>query len=53
MPGGRGRSAKRVFINVSVRESTRKAMNVLTRRHGITQGELLDLLLTGRMRIGG
>jgi hypothetical protein len=45
----RGRPARRVFINVSVRESTRKALNTLTRRHGVTQGELLDQLLAGKL----
>ena len=48
---GRGRPARRVFINVSVRESTRKAMNTLRLRHGITQGELLDQLFTGKLRV--
>jgi hypothetical protein len=48
----RGRPARRVFINVSVRETTRTAMNVLTRRHGITQGELLDQLLAGKLALG-
>lgn len=47
----RGRPARRVFINVSVRESTRKAMNTLRLRHGITQGELLDQLFTGKLRV--
>jgi hypothetical protein len=47
----RGRPARRVFINVSVRESTRKSLNVLTRRHGVTQGELLDLLLAGKLQL--
>jgi hypothetical protein len=47
----RGRPARRVFINVSVRESTRKTLNVLTRRHGVTQGELLDQLISGKLRL--
>jgi hypothetical protein len=45
----RGRPARRVFINVSVRESTRKAMNAMTRQHGVTQGELLDQLIAGKL----
>jgi hypothetical protein len=47
----RGRPARRVFINVSVRESTRKTMNALRRRLGLTQGELLDQLLVGKLRV--
>lgn len=47
----RGRPARRVFINVSVRESSRAALNTLARRHSLTQGELLDQLLTGRIRV--
>jgi hypothetical protein len=47
----RGRPARRVFINVSVRESTRKAMNSMTRRLGMTQGELLDQLMVGKLRV--
>ncbi len=47
----RGRPARRVFINVSVRETTRKTMNTLRLQHGITQGELLDQLLAGKLRI--
>lgn len=47
----RGRPAKRVFINVSVRETTRKSMNVLGRQHGMTQGELLDQLLAGKLQV--
>ena len=43
-----GRPAKKVYINVLVREATRKQMNVMTRRHGITQGELLDRLVAGK-----
>jgi len=47
----RGRPPRRVFINVSVRESTRKTMNTLRRRLGLTQGELLDQLLVGKLRV--
>ena len=39
---------KKVYINVLVREVTRKKMNVLTRRHGMTQGELLDQVFAGK-----
>ncbi|MGE0313964.1 MAG: hypothetical protein AB7P21_20330 [Lautropia sp.] len=43
-----GRPPKKVYINVLVREATRKKMNQLTRRHGITQGELLDSVFGGK-----
>ncbi len=43
-----GRPPKKVYINVLVREATRKKMNQLTRRHGITQGELLDSVFAGK-----
>jgi hypothetical protein len=47
----RGRPPKRVFINVLVRESTRTTIKVLTKRHGLTQGELLDHILQKRITI--
>lgn len=43
-----GRPPAKVYINVLVREVTRKKMNLLTRRHGMTQGELLDQVFAGK-----
>ena len=45
-PARRGRPAKRVYINVLVRESTRAAMNRIKARDGVpSQGELIDQLV--------
>jgi hypothetical protein len=40
----KGPKPVKVFVNIQLKKSTRDAMNVLCRKHGFSQGELLDEL---------